>query len=99
VVIVLGFFFGVFTATEAGALVAAYAVAAALLYYRNVTVREMWTLLYETALLTAAGIFLLAGPSVLHPYGDAWRPRRSWWGPCGRSTARRGSSWWPCPCS
>src|SRR5690242_16343335 len=51
VVIVLGFFFGVFTATEAGALVAAYAVAAALLYYRNVSLREMWTLLHETALL------------------------------------------------
>src|SRR5712692_7430430 len=33
VVIVLGFYFGVFTATEAGALVAAYAVAAAILYY------------------------------------------------------------------
>src|SRR5216117_2407502 len=60
VVIVLGFFFGVFTATEAGALVAAYAVAAAALYYRNVTVREMWTLLHETALLTAAVMFLLA---------------------------------------
>ena len=37
IVIVVGFYFGVFTATEAGALVAAYAVAAALLYYRNVT--------------------------------------------------------------
>src|SRR5207247_1946978 len=64
VVIVLGFFFGVFTATEAGALVAAYAVAAAALYYRNVTVREMWTLLHETALLTAAVIFLLAVASI-----------------------------------
>src|SRR6266566_4038647 len=64
VVIVLGFFFGVFTATEAGALVAAYAVAAAVLYYRNVTWREMWTLLHETALLTAAVVFLLAVASV-----------------------------------
>src|SRR6266403_5950 len=64
VVIVLGFYFGVFTATEAGALVAAYAVAAALLYYRNVTAREMWALLHETALLTAAVIFLLAVASV-----------------------------------
>src|SRR5215475_9982861 len=64
VVIVLGFFFGVFTATEAGALVAAYAVAAALLYYRNVSIREMWNLLHETALLTAAVIFLLAVASV-----------------------------------
>jgi tripartite ATP-independent transporter DctM subunit len=64
VVIVLGFFFGVFTATEAGALVAAYAVAAALLYYRNVSLREMWSLLHETALLTGAVIFLLAVASV-----------------------------------
>src|SRR6185503_10277279 len=41
IVIVLGFYFGVFTATEAGALVAAYAMAAALFYYKNVTWREM----------------------------------------------------------
>ena len=64
IVIVLGFFFGVFTATEAGALVAAYAMAAALFYYKNVTWREMLTLIYESALLTAAVIFLLAVASV-----------------------------------
>jgi len=64
VLIVLGFFFGVFTATEAGALVAAYAMAAALLYYRNVTLGEMLSLLYESALLTAAVIFLLAVASI-----------------------------------
>src|SRR5882724_307472 len=64
VVIVLGFFFGVFTATEAGALVAAYAMAAALFYYKNVTWREMMGLIYESALLTAAVIFLLAVASI-----------------------------------
>jgi C4-dicarboxylate transporter DctM subunit len=64
VLIVLGFFFGVFTATEAGALVAAYAVLAAFLYYRNVTVREMVVLVYDSALLTGAVIFLLAVASV-----------------------------------
>jgi C4-dicarboxylate transporter DctM subunit len=64
VVIVLGFYFGIFTATEAGALVAAYAVAAAFLYYRNVTLREMIKLVYESALLTAAVVFLLAVASV-----------------------------------
>lgn len=64
IVIVLGFYFGVFTATEAGALVAAYAVAAALLYYRNVTAREMVKLVYDSALLTAAVVFLLAVASV-----------------------------------
>ena len=64
VIIVLGFFFGVFTATEAGALVAAYAMAAAFFYYKNVTWREMLKLIYESALLTAAVIFLLAVASV-----------------------------------
>jgi C4-dicarboxylate transporter DctM subunit len=64
IVIVAGFYFGVFTATEAGALVAFYAVAAAFLYYRNVTLREMLKLVYESALLTAAVIFLLAVASI-----------------------------------
>jgi tripartite ATP-independent transporter DctM subunit len=64
IVIVLGFYFGVFTATEAGALVAAYAVGAAFLYYRNVTLSEMLGLVHDSALLTAAVVFLLAGASV-----------------------------------
>jgi C4-dicarboxylate transporter DctM subunit len=64
IVIVAGFYFGAFTATEAGALVAAYAVGAALLYYRNVTLREMLRLVHESALLTAAVVFLLSVASV-----------------------------------
>jgi C4-dicarboxylate transporter DctM subunit len=64
IVIVLGFFFGVFTATEAGALVAAYAMGAAFFYYRNVTIAEMIKLIYDSALLTGAVIFLLAVASI-----------------------------------
>lgn len=64
ILIIAGFYFGAFTATEAGALVAAYAVAAALLYYRNVTPWEMLKLVHESALLTAAVVFLLAVASV-----------------------------------
>jgi len=60
VVILGGFYFGVFTATEAGAIVAAYAFLAAIFYYRNVTLREMFFIAYESALLTAAVVFLLA---------------------------------------
>jgi C4-dicarboxylate transporter DctM subunit len=60
VVILGGFYFGVFTATEAGAIVAGYAFLAALFYYRNVTLREMFFIAYESALLTAAVVFLLA---------------------------------------
>jgi C4-dicarboxylate transporter, DctM subunit len=64
VLIIGGILGGVFTATEAGALVAAYAMAAAFFYYKNVTWREMLKLIYESALLTAAVIFLLAVASV-----------------------------------
>src|SRR6266480_14893 len=60
VVILGGFYFGVFTATEAGAVVAGYAFVMALFYYRNVSLREMFFIAYESALLTAAVIFLLA---------------------------------------
>jgi len=60
VVILGGFYLGVFTATEAGAVVAAYAFLAARFYYRNVTFTEMFWIAYESALLTAAVVFLLA---------------------------------------
>jgi C4-dicarboxylate transporter, DctM subunit len=64
VVILGGFFLGVFTATEAGAVVAGYAFLAARFYYRNVTFREMGKLAYESAILTASVVFLLAVASV-----------------------------------
>ena len=64
VVILGGFFLGVFTATEAGAVVAGYAFFASCFYYRNVSFREMAKLAYDSAVLTAAVIFLLAVASV-----------------------------------
>jgi C4-dicarboxylate transporter, DctM subunit len=64
VVILGGFFLGVFTATEAGAVVAGYAFLAARLYYRNVGWRQMGVLAYESAILTASVVFLLAVATV-----------------------------------
>jgi tripartite ATP-independent transporter DctM subunit len=64
VVILGGFFFGIITATEAGAVVAAYAFLAAKLYYRNVPWGEMARIAYDSAILTAAVIFLLAVASI-----------------------------------
>jgi len=64
IVILGGFFLGIFTATEAGAVVAGYAFIAARFYYRNVSFREMAKLAYESAILTAAVVFLLAVASV-----------------------------------
>jgi C4-dicarboxylate transporter DctM subunit len=63
-IIIAGFVFGVITATEAGAVVAAYAFLAAKLYYRNVSWREMGKIAYDSAILTAAVVFLLAVASI-----------------------------------
>jgi len=60
VVILGGFYMGAFTATEAGAVVAFYSFCAARFYYRNVSWREMTNIAYESALLSAAVVFLLA---------------------------------------
>jgi tripartite ATP-independent transporter DctM subunit len=59
-VILGGFYFGAFTATEAGAIVALYALLAARLYYRNLTWRQIAQIAYDSAVLTAAVVFLLA---------------------------------------
>jgi C4-dicarboxylate transporter DctM subunit len=63
-VILGGFILGIITATEAGAVVAAYAFLAAKLYYRNVSWRQMGEIAYDSAILTAAVVFLLAVASV-----------------------------------
>src|SRR5712675_617217 len=63
-VILAGFILGIITATEAGAVVAAYAFLAAKLYYRNVSWPEMARIAYDSAILTAAVIFLLAVASI-----------------------------------
>lgn len=64
IVILGGFFFGIITATEAGAVVAGYAFLAAKLYYRNVSWAEMGKIAYESAILTSSVIFLLAVASI-----------------------------------
>jgi tripartite ATP-independent transporter DctM subunit len=64
IVILGGFYLGVFTATEAGAVVAFYSVLAARFYYKNVSWRAMVGIAYDSAILTAAVIFLLAVATV-----------------------------------
>src|SRR6516164_6176361 len=63
-VILAGFILGIITATEAGAVVAGYAFLAAKLFYRNVSWREMGKIAYDSAILTAAVVFLLAVASI-----------------------------------
>src|SRR5919206_499367 len=50
IVILGGFFLGIFTATEAGAVVAGYAFVAARVYYRNVSLKQMARLAYDSAI-------------------------------------------------
>jgi len=64
VVLFVGFYLGVFTATEAGAIVACYAVIAARYFYRSLTWLDLFRIAYDSALLTAAVIFLLAVATV-----------------------------------
>lgn len=60
VVILGGFYLGAFTATEAGAIVALYSLLAAVFYYRNVSGMQVLEIAYESGILTAAVVFLLA---------------------------------------
>src|SRR6266700_7827628 len=59
-VILGGFYLGAFTATEAGAIVALYSLVAARLYYRNLSWLQILQIGYESAVLTAVVVFLLA---------------------------------------
>src|SRR5436853_3320877 len=59
-VILGGFYLGAFTATEAGAIVALYSLVAARLYYRNLSWMEILRIGYDSAILTAVVVFLLA---------------------------------------
>ena len=64
IVMLVGFRFGIFTATEAGAIIAFYSLLAAVLYYRNVSLREIIRVAEESALMTAAVVLLLAVATV-----------------------------------
>src|ERR1700674_2556151 len=59
-VILGGFYLGAFTATEAGAIVALYSLLAARLYYRNLSWMQILRIAYDSAVLTAVVVFLLA---------------------------------------
>ena len=94
IVILGGFFLGIFTATEAGAVVAGYAFLAAKLYYRNVSWATMGKLAYDSAILTAAVVFLLAVASVFQYLMGVSGVPTMLADVLGRSRSRPGCSWW-----
>jgi tripartite ATP-independent transporter DctM subunit len=60
VLLLVGFYSGAFTTTEAGAIVAIYSIVVARYYYRNVTWREILDIAAEAGVLTGAVVFLIA---------------------------------------
>lgn len=60
----VGFRFGIFTATEAGAIISFYSILVAVLIYRNVSLKEMAVIAEEAALTTAAVVLLLGAATV-----------------------------------
>ena len=63
-VMLVGFRFGIFTATEAGGIIAFYALVIALLVYRNVTFKEILKIAEESALVSATVVLLLGVATV-----------------------------------
>ncbi len=64
VIILGGITSGIFTATEAGAVAAAYALILTVLIYKEVTISQLPGILYECCLINAVVLFLVATSSV-----------------------------------
>ncbi|MEN3183984.1 MAG: TRAP transporter large permease [Atribacterota bacterium] len=59
-ILILGMLSGVFTATEAAAIAATYAFVLSFFIYRELSLRELWKILKETAVETATITFIIA---------------------------------------
>lgn len=64
VIILGGITSGIFTATEAGAVAAAYALILTVLIYKEVTISQLPGILYECCLINAVVLFLVATSSI-----------------------------------
>jgi len=59
-ILILGMLSGIFTATEAAAIAATYAFVLSFFVYRELSLRELWRILRETAVETATITFIIA---------------------------------------
>lgn len=59
-ILILGMLSGIFTATEAAAIAATYAFVLSFFVYRELSLREFWKILKETAVETATITFIIA---------------------------------------
>jgi tripartite ATP-independent transporter DctM subunit len=65
VVIVGGIFSGYFSPTEAAAITVLYAILIDVIFYRELTIKRLWTALYETTTTSAGIATIIAGVSLL----------------------------------
>lgn len=59
-ILILGMLSGIFTATEAAAIAATYAFVLSFFVYRELSLRDLWRILKETAVETATITFIIA---------------------------------------
>ncbi len=64
IVMLVGFRFGIFTATEAGAIIAFYSLVVALFVYRNVGIKEVIRVAEDSAIMSAAVVLLMGSAGV-----------------------------------
>ncbi len=64
VIIIMGILSGIFTPTEASVIALVYCMVIAMLVYRSISLREFWNICRETAVDTAALLFIIAGSAL-----------------------------------
>jgi tripartite ATP-independent transporter DctM subunit len=67
-VVIFGLRFGIFTPTEAGAVIATYALFVGLFIYRELKVTQLWDIITEAALVTAIVMMIIGASNALGFY-------------------------------
>lgn len=65
VIVVAGIVMGVFTATEGAAIAVAYSLLLAMVFYRTLSIRELYKVLVDSAMLSAIIMFLIGASNIL----------------------------------
>jgi tripartite ATP-independent transporter DctM subunit len=67
-VVIFGLRYGIFTPTEAGAVIATYSLAVGLFVYRELEVSQLWEVVTEAALATATVMMIISAANALGYY-------------------------------
>ena len=67
-VVIFGLRYGIFTPTEAGAVIATYSLAVGLFVYRELKISQLWEVITEAALATATVMMIISAANALGYY-------------------------------